>query len=255
VEVEKENRPRHNGSGKRYKNKQTPIPHQARVGEEEEMRTEKGWPSQADSGPEKGCLVFKGGGETTTTYFDSFEEAVAVFLGLYNEYPGIVWRGDCWKPDLNHRCSVPHKPWGSNGGRWYNPEYGREVILYYKDGRREGWQSPCCDKTGRFYRGAFVRQTMPHIVPGYGYMQRRKPRRDDLLPAGTARSDWAYKNPDPVNIGGVIVDQREINRIRESTGALPTHITTWDASGSYLYLEEIVWGDEPQLMFETAVRQ
>ena len=219
------------------------------------MRQFDGWFKIPESAPERGCLVFRGCGPTVTVLYATLEEAAQAFVDVYPQYPGIVWEGSKYEPDYTHRCSVPHHT--RENGTWWNSEYGREVFLFYKDDRRDGWCDPSRDKDGKFYRGAFLKDSSLHTVPGYGYMEckthigafRSNGRPGDgLLPIGTARGDREYRNPDPVNIGGAIVDQVELNRIHKLTGQLPTHITVWDPSGSCLYLKEIVWGDEPQII-------
>jgi hypothetical protein len=212
------------------------------------MRTLDGWPSEADKNTNaNGCLVFRTGRKTTTAFYDRFEEASGAFVALYAEYPGIVWEGSQHEPDYTHRCSVPNTPSASGGGRWYNSEYGNRVFLFYKDDRRKGWQYPSRDKNGRFYRGAFLSDT--RSLAGYGYMRKREPK--EMVPISTISGYYLGTSlTAAVNVGGLVVEQADINRIRRETGGLPKFITHYDYSGSFQYLSHIVWGEEPEILAE-----
>jgi hypothetical protein len=119
---------------------------------------------------------------------------------------------------------------------------GVKVTLMLKDPRRPGdWQRPGIDASGRVYIPAYLlRETS---IPGYGYMRASQPR--ESLPPGTVRGGGG---DDPVDIGGVLVPQEEMDRVHRETGALPTHVTHDDYSGSFRYLQRIVWGEEPAII-------
>jgi len=180
-------------------------------------------------------LVFRDKNGQREEEFESLDAAAAAFESLYGEYPTVVKQGNEWFPNPHHRVS----------GDMTN--YGKEIFLYYQDDRRKSWQVPCCDKTGRFYRGAFTEQATPHVVPGYGYMHRGEEK--GVVPIGTVHGNLAYNaTPGSVNIGGILVPQEEMDRVYRETGLLPTHVTVWNPSGSCLELSEIIWGEEPQII-------
>ena len=134
---------------------------------------------------------------------------------------------------------------GEPGGQYGSMgTYGVKVTVYAKDARRPNdWQRPGIDATGRIYIPAFTRPAEPRTLPGYGYMRKREPRIP--LPPGTVQGDTG---PDSVDIGGIAVAQSELDRVYAQTGQFATHVTHDDYSGSYRYLSEIVWGQEPQIV-------
>jgi hypothetical protein len=149
-------------------------------------------------------------------------------------------RNEAWGP-------VEGEPGGQYGSCG---TYGTCVTVYVRDERRpDNWQIPGVAVDGTIYRPAFAGGEHK-TVAGYGYMRRREPVED--LPAGTLRGHVVAPPSDPVVIASCIIEQAELNRVRRETGAWPTHITHYDPSGSVLYLDELVWGDEPRMAAEAA---
>jgi len=167
--------------------------------------------------------------------YDSLDDAMIAFKALYSEYPTVMVPAATGFPNPAHRVE-------GNMSR-----YGKEIILYYWDDRQGGWYHPAMDKDGDFYVPAILENSKS--VPGYGYMRSNEDRTP--LPAGTIEGYYCVdtgRMHDPVQIDGLVVEQDEINRVMGMTGELPTHITHMDYSGSYLYIAEIVWGDESMVV-------
>jgi len=103
-------------------------------------------------------------------------------------------------------------------------------------------------------------------VANYGYMKEAlDPRWGEIYPAIPDDAVWGHylhgsqvpvvqqvvtgeveQTPrDPVRIDGLVVEQSEIDRVVMATGRLPGHLVHMDYSGSFLYCQEIDWGDIP----------
>ena len=166
-------------------------------------------------------------GEKSVVEFENLERAANVFREMYADYPTVIVL-----------CGVPrpHFRKGPNG------------TIYLSDERGEIEMS----RDGAFYLGATLVNS--RHVRGMGYMAPMLDERtEDLLdeiPEDSIEGDQLHARAwiDPVRIGGLLVEQAEIDRVFRATGKLPGHVHHMDYSGSCMSVSEISWGDVPQIL-------
>lgn len=82
-------------------------------------------------------------------------------------------------------------------------------------------------------------------LSGYGYMRSKRDVVDTIPPTWIRGYYYGANNcVDPVLVGGYVVEQSDLSRIRQESGDLPHYMYTDDWSGSYRYLHHIQWSEE-----------